>query len=190
MKKLFYLFALLFVAGSVFVACDEDDDPKVEPIFNTVTLGAQSSTVDGFYSFNNKKTYSLAEASTNQETIDLLCFYEEGKNDISLSSPGANITGIFDAAYDPATWTVQDTTWFTQVDETVFTATMFAELTLESEAIDTLFDADNPKRKAKLLEPGHIYAFQTEDNYQGLLKVDAVTQGETGSVTFTYILKK
>ncbi len=67
---------------------------------------------------------------------------------------------------------------------------MFAELTLESEAIDTLFDADNPKRKAKLLEPGHIYAFQTEDNYQGLLKVDAVTQGEKGSVTFTYILKK
>lgn len=190
MKKLFYLFALLFVAGSVFVACDEDDDPKVEPIFKTVTLGAQSSTIDGFYSFNEKETYTLEEASNNQATIDLLCFYEEGRNDISLSSPGANITGIFDATYDPATWTVQDTTWFTQVDQTVFTPAMFAELTLDNEEIVNLFDAENPKRKAKLLQPGDIYAFQTEDNYHGLFLVDEVTQGEDGSVTFTYILKK
>ena len=192
MKKLIYLFLFVFVAGSIFVACDGDDndDPKVESLLKTVTLGAQASATDGFYSFNNEQTYSLEDASTNQATIDLLCFYEEGKNDISLSSPGANITDIFDATYDPATWTVQDTTWFTQVDETVFTEAMFAELTLDSEEIVSLFDAENPKRKAKLLQPGDIYAFQTEDNYYGLFRVDAVTQGETGSVTFTYILKK
>lgn len=192
MKKLIYLFLFAFIASSVFVACDDDDDDKKkESPFKTVVLGAQSNTaIEGFYSFNNEETYTLAEAAANQATIDLLCFYEEGKNDISLSSPGANITDIFTGENDPTTWTTQDTTWFTQVDVAVFTTTMFDALTEESVAIDTLFDAENPKRKAKLLQVGDIYAFQTEDEYHGLLKVTAVTQGEDGSVEFTYILKK
>jgi len=189
MKKLIYLLAFALIASTTFVSCDDDDDSSSP--FKTVTLGAQSNTdINGFYSINQEKTYSLAEAAQNQSTIDLLCFYEKGKNDITLSSPGANITDIFTGENDPVNWEVQDTTWFNQIDSTVFTPEAFDALTENDQIIVNLFDEANKKRKAKLLQPGDIYAFQTEDNYNGLFKVVSVTQGATGSVEFTYIIKK
>jgi len=189
MKKLIYLLAIVFMASSVFVSCDDDDDSSSP--FKTVTLGAQSNTeIDGFYSMSEDKTYALAEAAQNQSKIDLLCFYEEGKNDITLSSPGANITDIFTGDNDPVDWEVKDTTWFHQVDDALLTVAAFDALTESDVIIETLFDAENKKRKAKLLQPGDIYAFQNEADEYGLFKVVSVTQGETGSVEFTYILKK
>lgn len=190
MKKLIYLFLFAFIASSAFVSCDDDED-KIESPFKTVILGAQSNTViDGFYSINEEKTYTMDEAFANQATIDLLCFYEEGKNDISISSPGANITEIFTGDNNPENWTVTDTTYFYQLESTVFTATQFDALSEDDAIIETLFDAEEAKRKAKLLQVDDIYAFQTEDNYYGILKVISVIQGETGSVEFEYIIKK
>jgi len=187
MKKLIYLFLFAFITSTAFVACD--DDETTSP-FKTVILGAQSNTdIDGFYSINNEKTYSMEEAKQNQTTIDLLCFYEEGKNDITISSPGANITDIFTGDFTPETWETTDTTYFYKV-ESGLTAVAFAALTESSDLIQTLYNADEARRKAKLLEAGDFYAFQTEDEYYGLLKVVSVTQGETGSVEFEYIIKK
>lgn len=188
MKKLIYLFLFAFIASTAFVACDDDDDSSP---FKTVTLGAQSNTdIDGFYSFNNEKTYTMEEAATNQTTIDLLCFYEEGKNNITLSSPGANIKDIFTGDNTPETWTNTDTTFFYQLEPTAFTVAQFDALTENDAVIETLFNAEDAGRKAKLLEPNDIFAFQTEDNYYGLFKVLTVVQGEKGSVEIEYILKK
>ncbi len=188
MKKLIYLLLFVFVASSVFVACDDDDDNSSP--FKTVILGAQANTdIDGFYSVNNEKTYTMEEAYNNQATIDLLCFYEEGKNDITISSPGANITDIFTGDNSPENWSVTDTTYFFKV-ESGLTALAFDALTENDALIETLYNADEARRKAKLLQADDIYAFQTEDNYYGLLKVISVTQGETGSVEFKYIIKK
>ena len=188
MKRFIYLFVFALITSLVFVGCDDDDDSSSP--FKTVTLGAQSNTdTDGFYSMSEDKTYSLAEAAQNQTKIDLLCFYEEG-NDIALSSPGANITDIFTGDNDPVDWDDKDTTWFHQVDENLLTVAAFDALTESDVIIETLFDKENKKRKAKLLQPGDIYAFQNEDDQYGLFKVVSVTQGETGSVQFTYILKK
>jgi hypothetical protein len=189
MKKLIYLFLFAFIASATFVSCDDDED-KIESPFKTVILGAQSNTViDGFYSINEEKTYTMDEAFANQATIDLLCFYEEGRNDISLSSPGANITDIFTGDNNPENWTVTDTTYFYQLDST-FTSIQFAALSEDDAIIETLFNAEEGKRKAKLLQVDDSYAFQTEDNYYGILRVISVTQGETGSVEFEYIIKK
>lgn len=191
MKKLIYLLLFVFIAGTIFIACDDEDENTTPSPFKTITLGAQeNSTVDGFYSFAEKKTYSMDEAFNNQETIDLLCFYEEGKNDITISSPGANITGIFVGESSPENWTVTDTTYFCQVDSAVLYVDGFDALSADDAIIETLFDQENNYRKAKLLEVNDIYAFQTEDEIYGLFKVNAVTQGTTGSVNITYILKK
>jgi len=190
MKKLIYLFLFAFIASTTFVACDDDDDKKESP-FKTVILGAQANTdIDGFYSFNEEETYTMEEASANQTTIDLLCFYEEGKNDITLSSPGANITDIFTGDNAPENWTTQDTTYFFQLESTVFTVAQFDALSEDDAVIETLYNEEEGRRKAKLLQANDIYAFQTEDNYYGILKVNSVTDGEEGSVEFTYILKK
>jgi len=190
MKKLIYLFLFAAIASTTFVSCDDDDDKKESP-FKTVVLGAQeNTTIDGFYSFNEEKTYTMDEAAANQATIDLLCFYEEGKNNISLSSPGANITDIFTGDNAPENWTVQDTTYFFQLEATTFTVAQFDALSANDVIIETLFNSEEGRRKAKLLEVDDIYSFQTEDNYYGLLKVTEVVQGTNGSVEFQYILKK
>lgn len=189
MKKLIYLFLFAFIASTAFVACDNDDDKEVSP-FRTVVLGAQENTsIDGFYSINDKKTYSLNEAATKQETIDLLCFYEEGRNNIAISSPGSGINDIFTGANAPENWTTTDTTYFYQLDST-FTVDQFDALSEKDAVIETLYNADEARRKAKLLKVDDIYVFQTEDNYYGIFKVVEVVQGATGSVEIEYIIKK
>lgn len=189
MKKLIYLFLFAFIVCSTFIACDEDDI-EVSP-FKTVILGAQENTsIDGFYSINDKKTYSLNEAVTKQETIDLLCFYEEGRNNIAISSPGSGINDIFTGANAPENWTTTDTTYFYKLEPTAFTVAQFDALSEEDAIIETLYDAEEARRKAKLLEVDDIYAFQTEDNYCGIFKVVEVVPGTTGSVKIEYIIKK
>lgn len=187
MKKLIYLFLFAFIASSAFVACD-DDEPSSP--FKTVMLGAQeNTTVDGFYSINQTKTYTLDEAAVNQSTIDLFCYYDGDKNKMTLTSPGANIAGIFTGDNAPENWTVQDTTYFHQLESTILSVEQFDLFTAES-AIEAYYSDVDPKRKAKELAAGDIYAFQTEDNYYGIFKVVSVVEGATGYVEFEYIIKK
>jgi len=185
MKKLSYLLLFAFIASTLFISCDEDEAEKSP--FVKVKIGAQDNTTIGsFYSINDNKVYTQDQAATKQEKIDFLCFFEEG-NDISLASPGANITDIFTGATSPETWTTTDTTWFYQTE---LTTVQFDALTEDDELILTSYNADEARRKAKLLTVDEIYAFKTQDAYYGLLKVTEVAQDSIGYVKFTYILKK
>ncbi|MGC9375578.1 MAG: hypothetical protein ACP5DQ_11130 [Bacteroidales bacterium] len=192
MKKLIYLFLFTFIASSTFIACDDDDDSSTP--FKTVTLGAQNNTTTGgFYSIVNDQVYTLEDAFANQELIDFLCFYELTEthaNYTTIASPGANIKEIFAGNYDFENWDTTKTTYLYQLEETEFTPEQFDALTKTDEIIESLYDAENAKRKAKDLKVDDIYAFQTEDGAYGIFKVTAVTQGEDGSVEFKYIIKK
>ena len=189
MKKLIYLFLFAFVTSIAFVGCDDEDDSSSP--FKTVMLGAQDNeTIDGFYSINLDKTYTLDEAASDKANIDLLCYYDAAKNLMTLASPGANLDGVFTGTNDPEAWNVADTTFFHQVDASLLTVAQFDLLIADSELIEPLFDTENAKRKAKELSVNDIYAFQTEDSKIGLFKVVSVTAGNDGFVEFTYILKE
>ncbi|MDK2977907.1 MAG: hypothetical protein PWP52_621 [Bacteroidales bacterium] len=192
MKKLIYLFLFAFIATTAFVACDDDDESSTP--FKTVTLGAQdNTTIGGFYSIVNDQVYSLEDAFANQEMIDFLCFYElteTHENYTTIASPGANIKEIFAGDYDFANWDTTKTTYLYQLEETVFTPAQFDALTETDAIIESLYDAENAKRKAKDLKVDDIYAFQTEDGAYGIFKVIAVTPGEDGLVEFKYIIKE
>lgn len=188
MKKLIYLFLFAFAACTAFTGCDDDDESSSP--FKTVMLGAQENeTVDGFYSINQDKTYTLEEAATNQSTIDLFCYYDAEKNKMTLTSAGANIDGIFSGDYAPENWTTQDTTYFHQLETTVLSVELFDALT-EDIDLSSFWSNEDPKRKAKQLAIGDIYAFETQDNYHGIFKVTAVTEGNDGYVEFEYIIEK
>lgn len=191
MKKLIYLFLFALIASTAFVSCDDDDDSSP---FKTVTIGAQDNTdMGGFYSFATEKVYTLADANTNQASVDLLCFYEltdSHQNYTSLSSPGANIKDIFTGDDAPENWTTLRTTYMYELDATVLSATAFDALIETDAMIETLFNAEDAKRKAKDLQVDDIYAFETEDGTNGIFKVVAVVGGETGYVQIKYILKK
>ncbi len=163
-----------------------------------ITLGAQSNTTIGaFYSIAQNTIYNQTDASNNQSAIDLICFYEHDIvnnriNDITLSSPGANITGIFGGgATDPSQWTTKRLTLFTPPTSTI-TTTQFDALHQNDPAIQTYFNSGmtSSNKKAKQLLVDNIYAFKTVDNVYGLFKVTAVTQGADGSVQVVLKFRK
>lgn len=177
MKVRFAHLILLPLAGLLISGCEkEKEDPSI-------TLGAQeNTTVPGFYSVSLDKTYTMSQAADNAADVDIFCFYEaETGNNIALASPGSGITDIFTGDDMPDNWTVKNTTYFFQ---TALTATQFEAVQNGDALIETSFDADNARRKAKDVLVGQVWAFRTQDGTYGLLNVTAVTQGTNGTVTF------
>lgn len=185
-----------FIATTAFVSCDEEETTDPSP-FTKVKMGAQSNTTVGaFYSIGKDKVYTQAQAFEVQDTIDFLCFYEHDTindriNDMTLSSPGANITGIFTGETSPDTWTTKNLTKF-QLPNPAMTVDQFDQLEETDAIIETSFDNTvlSGNKKAKLLLVDDIYAFKTHNNQYGLLKVTEVVQGADGFIKFEYIIKK
>jgi len=168
---------ILALVAVMISGCEkEKEDPSV-------TLGAQANaTVPGFYSVSLDKTYTMSQAAASPGVIDILCFYEaEGGNNISLASPGSGIKEIFTGDDRPDTWSIKNTTFFFQ---TALTASQFEAVQDGDALIETSFDADNGRKKAKDVQVGQVWAFKTQDGTYGLLLATAVTQGTDGTVTF------
>jgi hypothetical protein len=177
MKLRFAFLMLLPVAAVIFSGCEEEkEDPSV-------TLGAQANaTVPGFYSVSLDKRYTMSQAADNSGAIDIFCFFEaETGNNIALASPGSGITDIFSGDDMPENWTEKNTTFFFL---TSLTAAQFESVQDGDALIETSFDADNARRKAKDVQTGSVWAFKTQDGTYGLLHATAVTQGTNGTVTF------
>lgn len=135
--------------------------------------------------------YTLEQAFADQVSIDLICFYELYNDNLtSIASPGANIRDVFTGDYDFANWDTTKTTYLYQLADTVFNVTLFAALTENDAIIETLYNADEARRKAKNLQVNDIYSFKTEDNQYGLFRVVSVVPDSIGSVEIEYILKK
>lgn len=194
MKSISRILILCLSAMVIMASCKKDDNGPDKII---VKLGAQSNTTIGsFYSFGENQVYTNDLASENQDTIDFLCFYEHDVvnnriNDITLSSPGANITGIFTGESDPSTWTTKKLTKF-QAPVPTITVEEFDQLDINDATIETYFDntVASGNKKAKLLTAGNIYAFKTQENIYGLLKVISVGQNADGFVEFEIKYKK
>ena len=159
----------------------EKEDPSV-------TLGAQANTViPGFYSVSENKTYTMSQAADDPVVIDIFCFYEaETGNNIALASPGTGITGIFTGDDMPDNWTTKNTTYFFL---TALTEAQFESVQNGDALIETSFDSENARRKAKDVQVGQVWAIKTQDGTYALLLATDVTQGADGSVKFLIITK-
>jgi hypothetical protein len=177
MKTRFALVTALSLAVVLMSGCEnEKEDPGV-------ALGAQSNTdLPGFYAVGENSTYTMSQAADSPGLIDIFCFYEaETGNNIALAAPGTGITGIFTGDDAPENWTIKNTTFFFQ---TTLTEEQFNAVQNGDMLIETSFDSENARRKAKDLQAGQVWSFHTEDDIYGLLLVSVVNQGANGSVTF------
>jgi len=177
MKKIFALLMVLPLVAVMISGCEkEKEDPSV-------TLGAQSNTtIPGFYSVSLDKTYTMSQAADNSASIDIFCFYEaETGNNIALASPGSGIRDIFTGDDIPDNWTTKNTTYFFL---TTLTQTQFEAVQNGDALIETSFDSENARKKAKDVQVGQVWAFKTQDETYGLILATAVTQGADGTVTF------
>lgn len=190
-KRFLKTWAIIGLTLITVMSCkkDEEETPTPTPTFTTVTIGAQdNATYPLFYSVGRKLGYTMDQAFQNQDTIDLLCFYEAASgNNISLASPGSNITGIFEGASAPSNWSVKDTTKFNQTNLTV---AQFDALFETDIAIVNSFNTTSNFKKAKNLIIDQVWAFKTQENLYGLLKVTEVVQDSIGYVKFQMKVKK
>lgn len=186
MKKINYFMTLLVIIAISFNACKDEED---EPQQVIVAIGAQdNAATGGFYSVQENKVYTMDQAFQSQDKIDLLCFFEEaGGNNIAMASPGSGIKDIFTGSSSVENWTVQDTTFFSA---TTVTPEQFDALTTTDALIESSFDQENKRKKAKDLKVNDIYAIQIQSGQYGLFKVTSVTQGASGSVTFELKMKQ
>jgi hypothetical protein len=193
MKSSLKLLIICIAALTFNSSCKKDDN---QPSKLIVKMGAQTnSTIGSFYSLTENKVYTQDLASANQSAIDFLCFYEHVEpsriNDITLASPGATITGIFTGTTEPNTWTTKNLTKF-QTPVPAITVEQFDNLDNYDATIESYFDNSvaSGNKKAKLLTVGNIYAFKTQNNTSGLLKVLSVAQNADGYVEFEIKYKK
>lgn len=194
MKSITKVLLLCLSAIFIITSCkDENNEPKKL----IVKMGAQSNTTIGsFYSLGTNKVYTKDLAAANQDTIDFLCFYEHDVvnnriNDITLASPGSNITGIFTGTSDPSNWTTKNLTKF-QTPVPAITVAEFDLLEQNDATIPSYFDNSvaSGNKKAKTLAADNIYAFKTHNNVYGLFKVISVGQNADGFVEFEIKYKK
>jgi len=193
MKSTLKFLILSLIAVFIIASCEKDDNEAKKVI---VKMGAQSNTTIGsFYSIGQNKVYTQELAFANQDTIDFLCFYEHVEpsriNDITLASPGANITGIFNGTTSPDVWTTKKLTTFT-LPATAITVEEFDLLKQNDSVIESYYNSTviSGNKKAKMLAVDNIYAFKTQNNIYGLFKVISVVQGADGYVEFELKLKK
>ena len=153
----------------------------------TATVGAQlNTTYGGFLSVAEMSVYKQDDAFNVQDKIDILCFYEEYKdNFISLASPGSNIKDIFTGETAPENWTTKNQTYFT-LPTSPITAEQFNALNEGDAAIETYYNAEQTSgnRMSKNLQVGDIRCFKTADGTFGILLVKEVGQGENGYAKF------
>lgn len=195
MKSISKILLICLASTLIITSCKKDDDNGTKKLI--VKMGAQSNTTIGsFYSLGQNKVYTNDLAAANQDTIDFLCFYEHDVannriNDITLASPGSNITGIFTGTTDPGTWTTKNLTKF-QAPVPAITVAEFDLLEQDDATIPSYFDntVASGNKKAKTLAVDNIYAFKTHNNVYGLFKVISVGQNADGFVEFEIKYKK
>lgn len=158
-----------------------------------VVLGAQeNSSEKPMYAIADQATYTIAEGdvdATIQAKIDFVCF-SDLNNGTHLSSPNANWDGTI---YDFSAWTPKNETNF--ILDVPFELDDFGILTKTK--IKTAYDAavaadpDNAeKRKSKNMAANKMYLFKTYDGKYGIIKVNSVAAGTTGSVNFDIKIEK
>lgn len=194
MKTIFNVFFLFVTVSLISISCEKEEN---EPSKLIVKMGAQSNTTIGaFYSIGQNKVYIQDLAAANQDTINLLCFYEHDTvnnyiNDICLASPGSGIRGIFTGETSPENWETKQLTTFT-APATEISVAQFDALEQNDAVIPSYYNSTLTSgiKKAKLLKVDDIYAIKTHDNMYGLFKVIAVEEGATGYVEFELKIKK
>lgn len=151
-----------------------------------IILGAQNNTSeDGFYSFDDNLTYTLAEAFDIQEKIQLLYFFDDltGEDNV-ITGPGANIDeSVYNQEIGVHNWTTRNTVRFIDKTDDI-TIEEFDACQNDSLILANTFEFSTGKRKAKNLAVDDIYSFVSEDQIEGLLKVININGEKEGTVEF------
>ena len=154
--------------------------------YPSIILGAQSSASFGsFLSLADGKIYFQDSAYIMRQVVDII--YYVGPYNSTLASPGeTQAPGFFTVVPAINLWVPRNVTMY---DTTTLTVPDFNNSHNDSLILFTYNDII-AKKKAKYLAQNSIYAFKSQTGKLGLIKVNSVDAGTTGSVSLSIKIQK
>ena len=153
---------------------------------NTFTLrilGAQDATAGSSFASIDGSVYSLAEAKTNQTKVDWMYYY--GDTDFAtLAAPDdAHAYQIFtNATNGLQTWTTKNGTRFKRVTDAI----TWDDITDDAVIVQQTASGVTESRITNISVTASKYlAFISAGGKKGLIRVDNLTTGKTGSITIS-----
>ncbi len=178
MKKNNLFLGLAFASVIVLSACEKDEDagPKDEPVvygaintYTDVKFGAQKNNLLGScFSSGTGTIYTIANAYSESDTIDLVYLYGENENFATLGAPSdALVQSTFSNSIP--NWDSLNTSYFhlTSLTATQFNAATNDSLVLNGVNLDSL----NIATHISDLSIGNVVAFKTKHAKLGLIHI-------------------
>jgi hypothetical protein len=146
---------------------------------SNIVLGAQNnSTTGSFLNLFSGQIFNLSQAFLNQDSVQMLYFYDAADLN-TIASPNANIdTSYFGGSSGLANWTIKNEIRYVQIFNT---EAEFLSMQNDSLIIANIFPYDIGKRKAKMLQAGHMYEFCSDGRY-GIFYVHNVSGTNEGTI--------
>jgi len=151
-------------------------------------IGAQNNLNKGnYFSFSDGKRYTQSQAFENQQLIDLINYYDSAGDENTIASPGANLSGITIGNDSPENWTIKRTTKYSR-EALIISDSEFNNANNDSLILAYLFTDGG--RKAKQLQKGKYFGFQTNEGKYGILKIESVSGQADGTIQLSLIIQK
>jgi len=149
--------------------------------FSDVVLGSyDNSTIGSSFASSTGVVYKIADAKTNAAKVDWLYYY--GVTNLSTLAAPDDVAAatIFNSATNGLqTWSVRNATRFRLATEGAVWDNITTAADIAAIAINTT------ETFISQLEVGNIVVFKTAGNKLGILKIDGITAGKTGTITYT-----
>ena len=149
--------------------------------FDLKILGAQSASAGSSFASIDGSVYSLAEAKANQAKVDWMYYY--GASDFAtIAAPDdANAATIFtNATNGLQTWTTKNATRFKLVTDVITWDNITDDAVIVQQTASGV-----TQTRITSLSVGKYLAFITASGKKGLIKVDNLTTGSSGSITIS-----
>lgn len=171
------------VSSETFIVTVEEDIPEI-PVatYEATLLGAHNNPNTGsFYDADGNQVYLLAGARENAAAIDFVYYYG-ATNLATLASP--NDPTIEEVLPQIEQFTVRNNTAVRRTD--LSSSDFDAIGDTDGIQITNAFDAGSlPTEETRVneLTEGEVFAFQTSDERQGLVRVSDIEGTDAGSIT-------
>jgi hypothetical protein len=149
--------------------------------FGMKILGAQSATAGSSFASIDGSVYTLAEAKANQAKVDLMYYYGDTDFATIAAPDDAHALTVFTNAVNGlGTWTTKNDTRF----KLVTNAINWDAITDDAVIVQETASGVTESRITNLIS-GKYLAFITASGKKGMIKIESITTGQTGSVTIS-----
>lgn len=154
--------------------------------FTNVTLGAQNNINGSFYNTSSNTVYAVSAAKANQTSVDIIYYYG-ATNLATLSCPAETGASTF-TTFQLDTWMPanKNSTNYIKLNGVDFTTTS-TSAEIKNAYLNATGVAD---LKANQLSANDVVAFKTKSGKYGIIKVNSISNTDTGTLNLDVKVQK